>query len=303
MKKQKLLIFLSTVMLPLTGCKISDFNYNNKDVVISDTLETVSGEKAHVVFLYGQSNAVGISSNDYLKKNDLDKYNEYLAGYENVYINYINDYNGNTSDMAFRKATLGCGCNEVFFGPEMGIAEQMSKAHPSEKTFIIKWAWSGTILKTQWLDGLRKRGKLYNYAMDFSLKCLDYLKSKGYNLSIDGICWMQGESDAGKNRPNSYYKDTKAFVAFLRHDLDSYQSSIRFVDAGINEQEGIWKKPEIVNQAKKKFANESELNFYIDSKALGLDATKEPESGPDLAHFDALSMVKLGNAFGEIVGK
>lgn len=270
-------------------------------IKIVDNLSNVSNERAHVVFLYGQSNADGVSYNEYLKLNSETKFNEFNEGYENVLINFVNDKDGNTSNYMFRQCTLGCGYLPVCFGPEMGIAEKMSAAYPNEKTFIIKWTVGGTILKTEWLNGKKKRGDLYKRSMDFSIKCLNYLIDKGYELSLDGICWMQGESDSMASDASRYYEDTVAYVNYLRNDFKKYQYDIRFIDAGINELENIWWLPEEINATKKKFASESELNFYIDTAEMHLSSIHEPYDKADVAHWDSLSMVALGQAFGNIL--
>ena len=307
--KTKKLLLIALSSLTLMSCKFnykvkSDFTYKDDNVIIIDNLEQVENKKAHVVLLYGQSNADGVSHNEYLERNDSAKYSEYLAGYDNVRINFYNDGGNNSSSYAFQKITLGCGCAPTTFGPEMGIADIFSKQYPDEETFIIKWTWGGTTLANQWLNGVMGRGDLYNSAMDFSLKCLSYLKDKGYLLSMDGICWMQGENDSCYSLfTPQYYKNTCAFVTLLRHDLSEYSKEIRFVDAGINEEEDIWPRPKEINEAKKKFANESKLNIYIDPTELGLTAKQEPEGQVDYAHFDSLSMVKLGQEFGKECAK
>ena len=302
--KIKLLFLGIIASTALCGCnknfKIeTNFSYNDKSVVIKDTLKRVKNKTAHVVFLYGQSNAVGFTYSEYLKLNDINKYNEYLSGYDNVFINHFSDGGSNTSDYGFKKATLGCGCLTDRFGPEMGIAEKMASAYPDEQTFIIKWAWGGTELHLLWLDGNGGRGSLYNPSMDFSIKCLNYLGSKGYNLSIEGICWMQGESDSHYSDWNQYYNDTNAYVSYLREDLKGASESIRFIDAGINEEIIYWTYASQVNYAKSEFATQSDLNVYIDTNALGLTSLNEPTENPDIAHYDSVSMVKLGQAFGE----
>jgi len=295
MKRKSFLVLAAICAFVLPGCK--------KNTSIKDTLKSVNGDKAHIVFLYGQSNAEGWSHNEYLKLNDIGKYNEYSNGYDNVYINFLNAGGQAGSDYTFEICKLGCGAGQGYFGPEVGIAEKMHDVHSNETTFIIKWAWGGTALYNMWLNGKKQRGDLYGGAIDFTKACLDYLKDKGYTLCLDGICWMQGESDSMEITPEEYYNCTVAFVSYLRNDLKKYQENIRFVDAGINETEGIWVNPDQINNFKKKFASESELNFYVDTKELGLSSVHEPYETPDIAHWDSLSMVKLGQAFGEIVSK
>ena len=304
--KTKLLLFCTLGSIVLVGCKRkfevkTDFAFNNLSVQIVNNLSSVNNKTAHIVFLFGQSNADGVAYDHYLQINDEAKFNEYANGYENVMINFVNDGGNNSSNYAFEKCSLGCGCATYTYGPEMGIAEKLSKAYVDETSFIIKWTWGGTELKNQWLDGKRNRGVLYNSAMDFSLKCLNYLGNKGYDLSIEGICWMQGESDAWETDWHLYYNDTNAFVSYLRHDLQSVSENIKFIDAGISEEKGIWQNPKVINRAKKEFANESDLNFYIDTPAMGLTTKIEPPENPDIAHYDSISMVKLGQAFGDIV--
>lgn len=279
----------------------SDFNFQNDEIKIADTLSNVNHEKAHVVFLYGQSNAEGETFSGYLEAKNKAKYDEYLNGYDNVMINFYNHGGIWTSNLAFEKCTLGAGVSKYCFGPETGIAEEMHNAYPQEKTFIIKWAYGGSALRYNWLNNHQDRGDLYNYSMDFSRKCLDYLISKGYEISIHGICWMQGESDSYINDNWAYYRDTVAFATLLRHDLKKYQEEIRFVDATINEDEGMWLYPKEINWGKKRFSKKSDLNYLIDTNALGIVARTEPEEIPDYGHYDSESMVKLGQEFGKIV--
>ena len=307
--KTKYLLLSGIAAIALTGCRKdfkveTDFDYNNPGCVITDNLKTVHNKTAHIAFLYGQSNADGVSYDQYLKANDQAKFDEYAAGYENVMINFFNDGGKNYSNYAFQKASLGCGCATYTYGPEIGMAEVMSKTYKDEQSFIIKWTWGGTALRHQWLDGSRNRGELYNYAMDFSLKCLNYLGSKGYTLDIEGICWMQGESDAWETDWQLYYKDTIAFVSYLRHDLKNVSDSIKFIDAGINEEAGVWPNPKVINKAKQEFAKQSDLNIYVDTPAMGLTTQHEPAENPDIAHYDSMSMVQLGQAFGNaLVGE
>lgn len=306
MKKDVLCLFIFSLLL--TSCDdyykvTSDFTYKDENVQIGDTLESVNNKKAHVVFLYGQSNADGCSSCEYLKKKDIETYNEYLNGYSNVYINFVNDGGNNSSNYTFTKCTLGCGFNLDNFGPEAGIADIMHKSFPNENTFIVKWTWGATTLRDKWLDNHHGRGELYNSAMDFSLKCLDYLKNKGYTLSLDGICWMQGESDSYNDDTLAYYRDTVAFATQLRYDFKKYQKKIKFIDAGINEDKGMWLYPKAINDAKKRFAKRSSLNYFVDTNALGISTRTEPEDIPDYGHYDSVSMVKLGQEFGKIAAK
>ncbi len=302
--KKKLFALLVITSL-LSACDSSykittDFSYNNPDVTIADTLENVTNKKAHIVFLYGQSNAEGSSLTSYLKEKDTNMYNEYMQGYDNVFINFVNHDGEYTSNYEFVKCTLGFGYRNEHFGPEVGISDIMSKKYPNETTFIIKWAFGGSSLRYDWLNNHHERGKYYNNAMDFSLKCLDYLTSKGYSLSLDGVCWMQGESDSWNNDEEAYYRDTIAFASGLRRDFSKYQKDIKWIDAAINDSPDMWSYPLAINNAKIRFSKKSSLNYFIDTNALGIKTDTEPIGSIDYAHYDSLSMVNLGKEFGKI---
>lgn len=296
-------ILIPTLLLSLNACDLqyeitSSFNYSNPDVCIKDTLQSMHGKKAHIVFLYGQSNAEGSTRCSYLETKDYDKYLEYSEGYDNVYINFVN-HNEYTSDYSFIKCVLGQGCNDDCFGPEVGIAETMHNTFKNDLTFIIKWTWGGTSLRYEWLEN-HERGKDYNLAMDFSYKCLDYLISKGFDIEINGVCWMQGESDSWNSDEYAYYRDTVSFVSALRKDLSKYQKDIKFIDAAINSSDNVWTYHKVINDAKIKFSKRSRLNYFIDTNNLGIVARTEPEEDIDYAHYDSLSMVKLGQEFGKV---
>ena len=107
---------------------------------------------------------------------------------------------------------------------------------------------------------------------------------------------MQGESDAAVNLTRRYYKNTKAFVNYLRNDLANYQETIDFIDAGISDSK-YWNKYEKINEAKEKFSNESTNNYYFSTIDIGLHYNEEPAESPDLAHYDSESELLLGRLF------
>jgi hypothetical protein len=54
-----------------------------------------------------------------------------------------------------------------------------------------------------------------------------------------------------------------------------------------------------MNDNKKKYAEEHENCFYIDTVSAGLTTLFEPEDAPDTAHYDCESTVKLGLMFAD----
>ena len=171
--------------------------YDEIIYTVEDTLPDGGGKSARVILLGGQSNASGCSRDEYLKANVSDeKYAEYQNGYDNVYINYF--ASGSNESGAFVKSGAKQGEAGGFFGPELGLAETLNALRPDETFFIIKWAWGGTNLFEQWLSpsSFGKTGDLYKHFVKYVEASMEYLVSKNYAVKIEGMCWMQGESDS-----------------------------------------------------------------------------------------------------------
>lgn len=304
MKKSTIItIFISISFLfiiSLTIC-FGLLTPNKKSFYIEDTLSDGKGQDAKIIILAGQSNAAGCSRDEYLKMNVSEsKYQEYENGYDNIYINYFIS-NSNISSK-FVKCRNNQGEAGGFFGPELGLAEELNKQYPDQLFFIIKYTWSGTNLYDQWLSSssFGNTGKLYEQFIEFTKTSIKYLVSKNYNVSIEGMCWMQGESDASSYLPSyNYEMHLLNFITDIRKEFSQYASrdGIAFIDAYIAESTGYWPYSEMVNKAKKNVAKMSYYNYVIDTEKEGLTCTNEPFENPDRAHYDSLSEIKLGYLF------
>ena len=258
---------------------------------------------ARVILLAGQSNAAGCSHNEYLEKNvSAEKYAEYKSGYNNVFINYF--ATGLNISHEFVPCTIGQGDFNYLFGPEVGMAEKLNAMYPNDTFFIIKYTWSGTALCNLWLSPSSEgeTGDLYTSFIDFVKLNLEEIKNKNYKVKLEGMCWMQGESDAVEEvNAIKYQTNLSNFVADIREDLKAYidTDGLAFVDAYIADYPALWVHHEIVNNAKLAVANMSPMNAVIDTIAEGLSTSNEPEISPDRAHYDALSEIKLGHLFAE----
>lgn len=297
-----LIIFSSMLM---SGCKDGsngDHLELNTDFNEPTNLSDGSGEGVKVILLLGQSNATGCGLNSYLERNvGEEKYGIYEEGFSNVLTNYSVDNQLNSSNGEFVETAVGFGHTSEYFGPELGVAERLSQEYPDETVIILKYTYSGSCLKTQWLDG-KKRGEIYKACIEFTETYMDALLESNYDAKIGAICWMQGESDASGRVADEYYENQKRFVSFLREDLDRYadDGKIYFIDAGIQAGD-IFPRYEVVNEAKARLANESELNLYFSTIDEGLTTNLEPEESPDLPHYDSMSVLKLGHLFAEYI--
>lgn len=270
---------------------------------VNDTLENGGGKPARVILLGGQSNASGCSRDDCLKENvSEEKYTEYSSGYDNVYINYF--ATGTNESGGFVKCAGMQGEAGGFFGPELGLAEKLHELYPDEQFFIIKYAWGGSNLCKQWRSPscFGRTGDLYKHFVSFVEDSMEYLISKNYDVKIEAMCWMQGESDSFSEKDaTDYGRNLKSLIKDLRKRFDKYASKdgIAFVDAQIADNPALWVFCDLVNASKAGVAEASCMNVLIDTNKEGLTCEGEPKESPDLAHYDSMSQIKLGHLFAQ----
>lgn len=305
-KKKKWIISILSFVIIVFTCVglfsgIKSCNKGVLDFKILDTLEDGKGKEATIIILAGQSNASGCSLDEYLKKNvSNEKYSEYENGYDNVYINYF--ASGTNKSDSFVKCATKQGEGGGYFGPELGMAEALHETHPDELFFIIKCAWGGTDLYEKWLSpsSKGKTGVLYKSFINFVQTSVKYLVSKNYNIKIEGMCWMQGESDSFfVETATNYEENLKNLIKDVRRKYRRYDSDdgIALIDAYIAQNPVYWVYCDLVNESKRKVAESSPMNVVIDTNTLGLITTNEPENQPDIPHYDSLSEIKLGHLF------
>ena len=246
----------------------------------------VAASKAKVIILSGQSNAAGVS---YVSEIQSESAAKYAAGFDDILLNVNNSMSGHDTD-GFVKTTTGWGDNHdgIWFGPEVGLAEQLTEEFPGEKFYIIKYAWSGAELESLFLPGKGAYKQLCK-AVDDGLAAL---REQGLDPEVVAFCWMQGESDACKRGPAKRYDGNQMkMVKALRERYGGFF----FLDAGISPS---WPFYTRVNNAKVYADCVLEHCEYINSNYHGLVVSPN-----DIAHYDAPSMLKLGQLFGSRIAQ
>ena len=283
MRKTAVILLSILFVFCLTSCKdllkIPDVT---EPISGSSEIVPVSAAKTKVIVVSGQSNAAGVSHVDTLSPEDQAKYG---AGFENVLIQVTNAVSENNSN-SFVKVTTGWGDNKerAWFGPEVGLAEQLASDYPGEKIYIIKYAWSGAPLEGCFTPGDICWNQLCS-AIDSGLS---ELRDQGLDPEIVAFCWMQGESDACvRSNTEHYYSNQKKMVESLREKYGDFF----FLDAGISNS---WKFYTALNTYKRNMDNDVARCVFINSNYYGLKV-----SDFDIAHYDAPSMIRLGHLFGE----
>lgn len=262
---------------------------------------TMDKSKAKVIILSGQSNADGCSHIQYLTEEQKAKYQN---GPDNVLIRLDNVLTGDKiSDFCI--VTLGMGNTKDLFGPEVGLAEVLSEAYPDEEIYIIKSTYSGGGLT----NGVYHpgAGEAFLALKTWVRESLDILKEEGKDPEIVAFCWMQGESDAifvSEKETKQYYKVEKSFLSKLRNSFaeDSIEGGFFFIDATINSS-GVWPNHKTINNAKARLSLYSARNILLDTNAYGIVSDMEPHGGPDRAHYDADSELRLGQLFGKAIAE
>ena len=307
-KKGLLLILVVCAVIVAVGCFLWGYFYFKSKITVNvnDTLPDGNGQRATIIILAGQSNASGCSIDEYLKKNvSKEKYEEYQNGYDNVYINYLSTLNASGG---FVKCATEQGELGGYFGPELGLAEKLHEMYPDETFFIVKCAWGGTNLFEEWLSpsSKGKTGDKYKYFTAFVDASIKYLEAKNYDVKIEGMCWMQGESDSFSVEASTMYGEHLSnFIKDVRKRYDKYAADdgIAFVDAYIADNPMFWVYCDNVNACKDQVAKQSSMNSLIDTIGNGLICSEEPEGQPDIPHYDSMSQIKLGHLFAEEVAR
>lgn len=265
--------------------------------------QKVYSNEVQVILLLGQSNAEGHTYSQYLKNTvGAEMANAYATGYENIRISYANTISANSSNGEFVPVKLGQGYQTDQFGPEIGIAEQISAYDPEKSVYIIKYAYGGTTLSNEWRSpSSGSTGRLYSGAVEYVLQQCQKLEDMDLYPVIKAVCWMQGESDASGLSYNQYKMLEENFKNDLRTDLAYYKPAdgeIGFIDGGISECVA-WTQYKTVNNAKLELSEKDEWHQYIDTISAGLKFNAEPAGSPDIYHYDSKSMIQLGHLFGQ----
>jgi iduronate 2-sulfatase len=166
------------------------------------------------------------------------------------------------------------------FGPEVSFGRAMADRMKDKKVALVKFAEGGTSLAKDWNPEVKDR--LYAAFLDFTRTSLKDLKDKGHTVTVRGMIWHQGESDAALTA-EEYEKHLTAFIGRVRKDLD-----LQDLPFGIGEVYDDGKRDK-VRAAQKATAAKVKLAFFVPA-----DGLKTFDKG---THFDAASQIELGERF------
>ena len=306
-------ILLSIILLlSAAGCSMPLSAASSADTSASVSVDSENSEIS-VIILAGQSNMEGNTWSCYVSEEygfPEDEAERVNAGYPGILIDYRCFWNlqpdaGTSSDGKFEYVQLGQANNNSKFGPEIGIADYITKAGCNEGIALIKYAVGSSCLDPdagEWCSPssmCKENGIWYDNMLQFVDEGLSTLeKETGRKPVIKALCWMQGESDAiNSDYTSRYYNNLACFVSDLRREWaeESKEGGFTFIDAYISD---YWIGYQEINKAKQNFADEDSNNTVIDTISEGLEYNAQPVGNPDFYHYDATSMFKLGRLFG-----
>ena len=299
----KKLLSLLAIPILLTGCGSN--NSKADDIVDDKDVEEVEPASVKVVVLAGQSNMEGNTYASFLINHfSGDKVNEYINGYSSSKIVWNNAWGNYKHINPYVNIKIGQGVDEMHFGPELGIAEAIDQENKEETIYFIKFGWGGSNMNHQWRSpSSGETGPIWPAFIEFVKDSLAILELQNLNPKICALCWMQGESDQDSEAiANNYYSRLCDFVKDFRETFDKYAAGpgIGFVDALINKSY-VLPFSDIINDAKRRFAETSVINVLVDSLAFNISYDKEPAGSVDIWHCDSDGMIELGHAYAELL--
>ena len=201
--------------------------------------EAAETKDIDIYLIAGQSNAAGCSTFDKLALYEQDV--RYVNGFKNIYYTGCAGAPGmEPTKKPLQLVTVGCGVDENKIGPEVGMAESLSEYYNNETgkyAGFIKFAITGTTLlnsfdisgnvlenwappsyrETLTFGVTENTGKLYDTLLVEVERQLEEYKTAGFNPTIKGMYWMQGESDIGNEK--MYAEVFQTFASEIRADL------------------------------------------------------------------------------------
>ena len=237
------------------------------------TITGMSASAANRVFLLaGQSNMSGAGLFDELKASD-------KKPPEGVKI---------WNNKKWEDIGPGVSANKGRFGPELAFGRAMKKAYPDDEIYLIKTASGGTSMYKHWFaDG--DKGPMLKRFLNGARAAMKDLDSQKKDYTIDGMLWMQGETDADHGMGAEYEESLRTFIKEMRREFK--EKDMPFILGRIVT---TFDKPEgngpLVRAAQEKVAGDTKNVAWFDT-----DDFPRINKG----HYNHEGQLMLGNAFAE----
>ncbi len=163
----------------------------------------------------------------------------------------------------------GFGVDDTTFGPEVSLGTTLSEAFPADTIRLIKGAVAGSSLAVDWLPpSVGGPGVRYSNLQDwFDLANQDW--PTGPPPPIDGVFWMQGESDGADSVwAFSYQRHLEALISDIR---SRHGDSLLPWVVGLIDSQASWPHCGTVRFAQRRVAESLPMVGLVETKGLATD--------------------------------
>jgi len=180
----------------------------------------------------------------------------------------------------------------TFMGPELSFGRQIV-ANIDQPVYLVKYGRGSTTLAEDWHpDG---SGVQFNQFKDIVDRALDSLTNQGITYDIQGLVWMQGESDTYNDAFAAAYQDN--LTSFVKGSRDIYGEDLDIAVGLIrSDLPTSARNRNLVRDAQRAVSAGDSGVFLVDTDALG---GSEILKAGDPTHYNANGQVLLGNAFAD----
>ncbi len=182
------------------------------------------------------------------------------------------------------------------FGPEVGLSMELSKNYPNKRFLLIKYAIGGASLLDWSPNYDQQKAKITGHPefgnMYKRLIMLTDSLTKGHQVKIRALLWMQGERDARIPEAGvDYYNNFELLINSIRKDLKSPDLPVIF--GKVNPPPDRYPALDTVVGAQMRISQELPNTYLIDTDDL--------EKWEDDLHYSSNGQIDLGVKFGEML--
>lgn len=249
-------------------------------------------KKIRIILIGGQSNAVGCTMKDTL--DEMHRGGEY----NNVYLYQEGNFTEEAKYKIIHGIRLGMGCKPHQMGIEYGIAEELNGM--GDCFALIRFAYGGTDLTYHWQTSFDKipetvedKGYCYYEFVGTVKRGLEAFRNAGFEPSVKGMVWMQGESDTNKTiaEAEQYEDNLRTLFAAMRKELG--MPELKIIVGGISTTPPLAPFSDVVRQKQKQYCDKDELAIYVDNTDIPI--------GDDGWHYNGNEDLRLGKRFGKYI--
>ena len=261
---------------------------------------TVLAESVDVYIIGGQSNATG---QGYMKNlPPLFKPDERVRIYHSG--NHLRSGSSPRTWHPLRQASE----SPDRFGPELGFGNRMQEHFPNRRIAIIKHAFSGSNLSTQWRP--HPAGQQYTTFIETVDAGLTSLREQGDQPLLRGMLWQQGEADA-KNEitARAYGENLVNLIGSIRERYQAPNMLFAFGEVFPKADYKDESHPATILRRQQQQVQGNNCSVLATRGALlvktqGLSLRKDDVNTPhphDVVHFGTAGTLELGIRFADTI--